>query len=215
MAKITGPLVSLGARGSLAKTAVFSSWRGRAYVRQHIIPANPKSTGQTEVRNLFSFLQQVYKRAPTLVTEVWTLAALGLPKTNRNAFTQANQKAIGKSATALTNMILSDGAKGGPPLATATATPGVGTLTIAATGPTPPTGWTLASVIAACIEDQNPQTGQLYTITALDDTTSPYSIVLTGLTSSVLYQWRAWAKWTKPDGSTAYSVQTAGTATPT
>lgn len=31
--------------------AVFASWKGRNYVRQHIIPANPQTAGQTAVRN--------------------------------------------------------------------------------------------------------------------------------------------------------------------
>lgn len=215
MAKITGPLISLGARGSIGKTAVYSSWRGRGYVRQHVIPANPRSTGQVEVRTLFGWLQQAWKRAPTIVQDVWTLAAAGLPLTNRNAFTSKNVLAIGKAAVLIDNIVLSDGAKGGPPLASATGTPGATNITVAGVTPTPPTGWVVTSVQAAAVADVDPQTSTVYAITAGEDLVSPYSIVLSGLVTAQLYVWAAWIKWAKPDGTVAYSVQVSGTATPT
>lgn len=50
MAKVTGPLFSLDARGSVGKSIVFSFWNGANYVRSRVIPANPQSDGQAEVR---------------------------------------------------------------------------------------------------------------------------------------------------------------------
>lgn len=51
MAKVTGPLFSLTASGSVGKTVVYSSWKGRPYVRRLVIPMNPQNVAQTEVRN--------------------------------------------------------------------------------------------------------------------------------------------------------------------
>ena len=51
MAKITGPLFSLTASGSVGKTIVYSAWKGRPYVRRLVIPMNPQNVAQTEVRN--------------------------------------------------------------------------------------------------------------------------------------------------------------------
>ncbi|MBA7573065.1 hypothetical protein ES708_14854 [subsurface metagenome] len=54
MAKVKGPLFSLGATGQIAKTLVYGVWKGVAYARQHIIPANPKTADQQEQRGFFT-----------------------------------------------------------------------------------------------------------------------------------------------------------------
>lgn len=46
MAKLSAPLFSFGASGQIAKALVYFSWKGLNVVRQHVIPANPKSTAQ-------------------------------------------------------------------------------------------------------------------------------------------------------------------------
>lgn len=53
MAKLTAPLMSFAASGQLAKTLVFMRWKGIPTVRQYVIPANPKSTGQITQRGYF------------------------------------------------------------------------------------------------------------------------------------------------------------------
>lgn len=50
MAKVTSPLMSLDASGSIAGAITFSKWKGRNYVRQLVIPANPRSAGQQATR---------------------------------------------------------------------------------------------------------------------------------------------------------------------
>ncbi len=56
MVLVNGPMFSLGASGTIGDTLVFSIWKGRAYVRQRVIPTNPKSASQTGMRSMFSFL---------------------------------------------------------------------------------------------------------------------------------------------------------------
>lgn len=51
MAKVTGALFSMDASGGFAGQMVFSKWKGRAYARQLVIPANPRSAGQETARN--------------------------------------------------------------------------------------------------------------------------------------------------------------------
>ena len=58
MVKVTAPALSLDASGKLAGALVFSKWKGRAYVRSLVKPANPKSGGQVGVRAAFKFLSQ-------------------------------------------------------------------------------------------------------------------------------------------------------------
>ncbi len=50
MAKVTGPLMSFTASGKLADSIVYFNWKGIASVRQFIIPANPQSEGQGDIR---------------------------------------------------------------------------------------------------------------------------------------------------------------------
>lgn len=50
MAKLKGPLFSLAAAGSIAKTLVYARWKGVQWVRVHVIPANPDTQLQKDQR---------------------------------------------------------------------------------------------------------------------------------------------------------------------
>lgn len=54
MAKVTGPLMSLEASGTIGNALTFSRWVGRPYVRRYTIPGNPQTLGQEKHRNRFS-----------------------------------------------------------------------------------------------------------------------------------------------------------------
>jgi len=213
MPKTTAPLLSFDARGQIAKTQVYSSWKGRPYVRRYTVPANPQSAEQTITRNAFSFLQAVYKLAPPLFTAPWLAYVRGKVLTERNAFTKFNLPVLRGEAD-LANFVFSPGALGGLPPASMAITPGAGQLSVAITAPsTVPSGWTIAAAVAACIEDQDPDTGVLTTITAGEDTTATYTVVLTGL-NATLYRVGAWLRWTRSDGQIAYSPAIVDSDTP-
>jgi len=214
VAKTTAPLLSFGASGQIAKTQVYSKWKGRPYVRRHVIPSNPRTSEQTLTRTAFTWLQAVYKLAPALISAPWDAYAKGIVMTGRNAFTKQNLPTL-RPATDLSVMVMSPGALGGLPPTAAVATPGSGQLSVAVTAPSDiPVGWTVASAVVAVIKDQDPQTDADYATFAGSDVSSPYTVVLTGL-DTVLYQVFAWLTWTRPDGLTAYSpsIQTSGTPT--
>lgn len=50
MAKLKGPLFSLGASQQLGKALVFFGWKGLDVVREYVIPANPRTALQTTQR---------------------------------------------------------------------------------------------------------------------------------------------------------------------
>jgi len=50
MAKVTGPLMSMSASGSIGKAITFAAWKGTSYVRELVIPHNPQSNDQGDVR---------------------------------------------------------------------------------------------------------------------------------------------------------------------
>lgn len=54
MAKVTGPLMSLEASGTIGNALTFSRWVGRPYVRRYTVPGNPQTMGQENHRNRFS-----------------------------------------------------------------------------------------------------------------------------------------------------------------
>lgn len=214
MAKITAPFLALGASGTIADTLVASKWKGRPYMRQHVVPANPQSVGQTSTRNAFSVANEIWKVGPALFSAPWNLFAQGQVLTGRNAFMGAYVR-DNRGQADLTAMLFSPGAKGGLPPDSIALTPGSTQITVDFTNPSAPVGWTLVSAIAATIRDGNPESTTFVNITAGEDTGTMNQVVLTGLTASVLYAVGGWLEWTKPDGSTAYSVSLLDTATPT
>jgi len=204
MAKTTAPLLSFDARGQVGQTQVYSSWRGRKYVRRQVIPANPQTASQTLTRSAFSWLQGVYKNAPPLFTAPWEAYIVGKPLTARNALTKFNLPGL-RSEVDLINFVFSPGALGGPAPASFAAVGGNDLITVDIVPPNLPTGWTITKAIAACIPDQDPQSGTELVIIAGSDASDPYQVVLSGLQSVVLYQVGAWLEWLRPDGKTAYS----------
>jgi len=214
MAKPTAPLLSFGASGQLGRTLVFGSWKGRSYARRYVVPSNPNTLSQQETRSAFSFIQSVYKFAPSLVVAPWEAYAKGIVMTARNAFTKSNLAAI-RGETDLDLLTLCGGALGGPPPASMVSTPGSGQVSVAITAPSDiPSGWTVYSAVAAAIKDGDPATATDFIVTAGEDLTASYTVVLTGLPAGVT-QVRSWLKWTRPDGQIAYSPELATQSTVT
>ena len=60
MVKLTGPMFSVTASGKFAKCIVFSIWKGIAYARMLVTPANPQTDSQMSFRNMMTFLSQVW-----------------------------------------------------------------------------------------------------------------------------------------------------------
>lgn len=214
MSKTTAPLLSFDARGQLANTLVYSTWRGIPYARRYVIPSNPNTTAQQSTRNTFSWLSSVWRLMPAEVREAWTAFASGQPITDRNAVVKINLPVLRGEAD-LANLVLSPSAKSGPVAATIGTTPGTEEIVVDLTAPTLPTGWTIVQAVAAAIRDQDPESGTLYLTTAGTDLTDPYQVTLPGLTASQLYRVGGWFKYLKPDGTNAYGPALMTSDTPT
>jgi len=218
MAKTTAPLLSFGASGQIGKSLVASKWKGRSYMRRHVVPANPQTTSQTQTRDMFNVLSNIFRSAPADITDVWALFATGQVFTDRNAFMGRNVKAMrnagGSPDANMNNFIFVDGAKSGPPMSSFTPTGGALQISCAFGVPSStPTGWTLSAAICAAIKDADPTAATAYNIAVTNDPTHTSPVVITGLTAATLYQVGGWFKWTKPDGSFAYSTNLRGQAT--
>lgn len=61
MVKLTGPHFSITALGKFGKVTVYSIWKGIQYARMLVTPANPKTSGQADVRLMLGGLGRAPK----------------------------------------------------------------------------------------------------------------------------------------------------------
>jgi hypothetical protein len=214
MAKITGPLLSMGARGQIGKAMVTSTWRGVNYARQYVIPANPRTTAQQANRTRFAFLREMYKLAQAPVIAPWTAFAQGRPFLPVNKFVGENNRLL-NGETTLDNAIMSPGARGGlPPVSVVAATGAAsGEVTVTVNPPAQlPDGWTVDSVGSAAAPQQDP-TGIFAGPFVADTEANPATpMVLGGFTPGGNVVAWGWVVYEKPDGKLAYSVSLSDTA---
>src|ERR1700749_673659 len=158
MPKVSAPLLSFGASGQIAKSQVYATWKGVPYVRRYAVPANPRTTKQVNNRNIWQMINTAWLYAPALVREPFDAFTSGKPLTGRNKFFSENQKLLAVQPTPddLTGFVMSPGANGGLPPSTLVVTPGATQLTLSATYPDAPSGWSIVQVNAAAIRNDDP-----------------------------------------------------------
>lgn len=86
MARVKGPLFSLDASGSVAKTITYSQWKGRNYVRQHVIPYNPSTATQVNVRAAMTLLVAQWQGESTESKDNWNEFGKTLELSGFNAY---------------------------------------------------------------------------------------------------------------------------------
>jgi hypothetical protein len=90
MVKVNAPALSLSASGKLAGAMVFASWKGRPYVRELVIPANPKTGPQKGIRAMMKFLSQDWKNLSAPNKATWDTLAAQTTISPFNAFISYN-----------------------------------------------------------------------------------------------------------------------------
>lgn len=78
MAKVTGPLMSMDARGAIGKAIVFLGWKGIKSARMWLTPANPQSTGQGNIRTIIGALGRAVSKVIALAPYATKLVNLGV-----------------------------------------------------------------------------------------------------------------------------------------
>jgi len=212
MARLTAPLLSLGASGSIAKALVYASWKGVPYARVHVIPANPKSLAQQEVRGVFSTLAEMWKRMPIAARNPFIAAVRGLPLTARNKHVQVNVAALIDDIN-LDDLVMSVSTGSSvPPAAVVPSEAPAGSITLDITAPTVPEGYILRSYYAAAVQDGDPSPVLIRT-TFWESVASPgVQIVIPVLPASVTFQWGCWVQYTRSaDLVDFYSAAVRGT----
>lgn len=90
MAIVKGPLFSLDASGSIGGAITFSKWKGRAYVRQRVVPSNPKSGAQVGRRAMMKFASQYWATISAADQATWETLADQLTASRFNAYISEN-----------------------------------------------------------------------------------------------------------------------------
>lgn len=214
MAKTNAPLLSWAASGKIADTQVYSTWKGRPYVRRYVVPANPNSPAQQLTRNTFSFLNSLWKFMPAGAIGAWSLYAQNSRITPQNGFMKLNISPL-RAETDLNNITLSVSANSGLPAADFTPTPTSDGFTCVLTAPPLPTGWTIVRGYAMAVQNVNPQSSNIYQIAAGDDAAAPYEITLTGLDASTEYVVGGWFEYLRSNGTSAFGVSLQDVASTT
>jgi hypothetical protein len=129
MAKLKAPLLSFGASGQIAKSLVYFPWKGLNAVRQHVVPANPKTALQVAQRSLVTIAVALIHTAMARATHpideddksAYSLWGSTYP-TPRTWFNQAVKKFIDCHRLAKIPVIYSDGTTTNPLHTSATMT---------------------------------------------------------------------------------------------
>lgn len=115
MARVKGPLFSIEASGSVAKTIVYSQWKGRNYVRQHTIPLNPQSATQMNVRYALTLLVAAWQGEIQAYWDTWNEFGKQFNLSGFNAYVKRGMDAyITQLTSAVTPVSVS--VTGNPPL---------------------------------------------------------------------------------------------------
>lgn len=214
MAKVTAPLLSIGASGTIGDTITFARWKGVAYGRQRVVPANPKTAAQTSTRNTFRTGTEAWRDMPGGITEVWNAFAEGRALAGRNAFIGFFTRLLRGEIT-LADMVASPSARSGQTVTSIGASTGAASGEIDITYELPPTpdGWTMDSVRLFAAREQDPTDPWTNDTHLADDEIMSGSDTLTGLTPTENYRVFAFIVWTRPDGRKAYGASRSAEAT--
>lgn len=90
-AKLDGPLMSMGASGSIGGILTFGSNKGRNFVRQLVIPANPNTPAQQGVRSMMKFVGGEWAQLDPADQATWETRAA---QTNISPFNAFSSKAM-------------------------------------------------------------------------------------------------------------------------
>ena len=90
MVKLTGPGLANEASGSLAGQLTFSNWKGKAYLKKHTKPKQPRTPRQLSMRHTMTFLSQEWNAIPPVYHATWDDLARASNISPFNAYQKVN-----------------------------------------------------------------------------------------------------------------------------
>lgn len=175
MARVTAPLLSLDASGTIGEALTFARWRGINYVRTRVIPANPNTVAQQEVRGSFKTLTDMWKRMGVQARLPFENAVRGIPMTARNKHIQLNVPAL-QDRVNCDELVMSVATGNAIVPIAATAVDGTnGRIACFCEAPGAPPGYTISYMIGVAILDGDPSPAILLPCYEMTDPTAPYA----------------------------------------
>lgn len=179
MAKLKGPLFSLGASGQIGEAIVYFPWKGLNVAREYVIPSNPKTSGQTTQRGYLAQAVESIHGAQSWAahlldaTDIMAYALLGSTyATPRTWFNQAIKIIVDQLVASKHPILYSDGST----------TPGADQLEVKVTQVS-------AYATAGNFHYGTSKTALINTI-AGTLAAQTWSKTITGLTTGVKYYWQ-------------------------
>ena len=103
MARVTGPLMSMGASGTIGKALTYGKWKGRAWVREWFTPENPKTALQVNVRTALTLLIAEWQGEDQATMDKWNTYAEPFNMAGVNKYVSKGMKAyVAQLTTAVT-----------------------------------------------------------------------------------------------------------------
>lgn len=90
MVKLTGPGLAKAASGTLAGQLTFSNWKGRAYLKKHRKPKQPRTGGQVGMRAMLAFLSAQWTEISAEDQATWADLAASSSISPFNAYQKVN-----------------------------------------------------------------------------------------------------------------------------
>jgi len=114
MARVSGPLMSMGASGTVGKALTYGKWKGRAWVREWFTPENPKTVKQVNIRTALTLLIAAWQAQTPTVQATWDAYASPFSMAGVNKFVSKGMLAYVAQLTVDVTP-LSVGVTGDPP----------------------------------------------------------------------------------------------------
>jgi len=93
MAKVTGPLMSFSASGTIGDAITFATWKGIEYARQWFVPGNPQTAKQVNIRTALTLVVALWHDLPQEVKDIWDVFAEGTKMSGFNQWVRRGLKA--------------------------------------------------------------------------------------------------------------------------
>ncbi len=90
MARITLSPLIVDIRAKVSDI-VFSKWRGINYIRSRVVPSNPQTVAQVDVRNSLARCVDLWQGAQVTIMGAWNYVASGKPYSGFNRFVSENR----------------------------------------------------------------------------------------------------------------------------
>ena len=112
MARVSGPLFSMSASGTIGKALTYGAWKGIAWVRTWFTPANPNTQLQVNVRTAMLLIVAYWQLQGEPAIALWNTFAEGTGMSGYNQFCKRALDAYiadhGSGETPLTVVVAGD-----------------------------------------------------------------------------------------------------------